>query len=168
MRSRLSWLTFGIVPLAGMLVCSMAQSGCRGEGGEEQAAAKASAATREARPAGQDVIAMLGGLRVGSQLSGWRVSWIGAVDAQGLVRIVAERGGERMRLTVALDGGGPRPPATSGPYALYYEATERLNSASEQECKRAIDALAKQMSDVDAARPPPKGLRPLPRRSVTM
>lgn len=150
----------------------MTQSGCRGEaerGKEGKSAASASGASlaEQPQPAGPEVIAALGGLQVGSEIAGWKVSWVGSVDDQGQIRILAERGGEQMRLSVALDGDGPRPPARVGPYALYYEATERVHGASEEECKRVIEALAKRMSEVDAAAPP-TGLRPLPRRSMPL
>jgi hypothetical protein len=143
---------------------------CRDGGtkSDEGVAASSSASRVEARPASEDVRAVLGGLQVGDTVEGYEVTWIGAVREDGGVALRLEQGGRRMRLAMGLDTDDPRPPVRTEKYALYYEKTGRLDAASEEDCARVLESLAKRIRKVEQKLPTPAGMRPLPAPAATM
>ncbi|MFW5739080.1 MAG: hypothetical protein ACOC1F_01805 [Myxococcota bacterium] len=167
-----TWSVRAIIVLLASL--GLAPSACRGQ--QEKAGAQASSASARASEApspsvpdaGSDVMALLGGLEVGQSVAGYKVRWISGVGDDGVVRLGLERGGMRMRVALALDGGGPRPPVRAGKYALYYEGSRRLHSANPDDCLRVLEALAKRIGKVEASVAVPKGLGPMPLPSVTL
>jgi hypothetical protein len=75
-------------------------------------------------PAGSAELAVLAPIAPGSSFEGWKVAHISAVH-HGAIRIDLERTGERAALTIyASKAGPPPPPATVGPYAVYYSAKQ--------------------------------------------
>ena len=111
---------------------------------------------------------MLGGLQVGDTVEGYEVTWIGAVREDGGVALRLEQGGRRMRLAMGLDTEEPRPPVRTEKYALYYEDTRRLDAASQEDCARVLESLAKRIRKVEQKLPTPAGMRALPTPAATM
>jgi len=152
-------------------VVAMGPVACR-DGGTKSSEASVSASSSpsrvEARPASEDVRAVLGGLQVGDTVEGYEVTWIGAVREDGGVALRLEQGGRRMRLAMGLDTEEPRPPVRTEKYALYYEDTRRLDAASQEDCARVLESLAKRIRKVEQKLPTPAGMRALPTPAATM
>lgn len=166
MRLGLRVVGFAVL-MVGVVV--LGQVACRGtKDGDAGVGASGSAVHAAALPAGGDVRALLGGLQVGDSVEGYEVTWIGAVREDGGVALRLEQGGRRMRLAVALDTDHPRPPVRTERYALYYEDMTRLDTASEEDCVRVMEALAKRIRKVEKELPTPAGMRALPTPAATM
>lgn len=157
-----------------VLVCllGLLQSNCdRAERPRSGAATSASShVTVSSRntPGGTEEIALLDGLSVGDVLEGYLVTWIGSVREDGAMEVRLEGGGRPMRLAVALDSKEPRPPVRTSKYALYYEASGRPHAASEQDCLRVLEALAKRIRKVEEVVPTPSGMRALSPRAIQL
>ena len=74
-------------------------------------------------PAGSAELALFAPMVPGSSFEGWTIRHISAVH-EGAIRIALERNGERASLTVHASKGGPPPPVTAGPYAIYYSSRD--------------------------------------------
>lgn len=104
----------------------------------------------KAPPAGSAELALLAPVAPGSSFEGWTVRSVSKVH-EGSIRIELDRGSERATLTVHAAKGGPPPPATAGPYAVYYSA----KSATEGDrLARALAAVLSRHLDL----PVPAGL----------
>jgi hypothetical protein len=148
------------------------QSNCdrtdRSQDGTPASASNPVAASNRIEPGGAEEIALLDGLSVGDTLEGYLVTWIGSVREDGAMEVLLEGGGRPMRLAVALDSKEPRPPVRTSKYALYYEGSGRTHAASEQDCLRVLEALAKRIRKVEEVVPTPSGMRPLPPRGIEL
>lgn len=101
-------------------------------------------------PAGSAELALVAPLAPGSTFEGWTVRHVSGVH-EGRIRIELERGSERAALSIHAAKGGPTPPATAGPYAVYYSARGAVDG------EQLARALAKVLEQ-HAGQPVPAGL----------
>lgn len=112
--------------------------------------------TPRPRPAGAAERALLAPLREGSPLGDFEVKSIGAVNEQGVLRVVCAGDRAEVRLDIALlADDGPEPPAVAGRYAIFYS----LKNATPEDGERLAAALAAVLN-ANAAAPIPPGLAP--------
>lgn len=104
-------------------------------------------------PAGAEELALVAPLAKGSELGGFEIRDIHGVR-DGVMRLVCVKAQATVRLDIALAAdGGPEPPATAGPYAIYYS----LKGAFPEEGLALAQKLAKVLAAHEDA-PPPKGM----------
>ena len=119
---------------------------------EGRSAAPTGSPARPSPPpaAGSAELALVAPIAPGARFEGWMVRRVSSVHA-GAIRIELERGSERAALTIHAAKGGPSPPATAGPYAVYYSSRD---PAEGERLSRALAAVLFQHRD----RPVPAGL----------
>ncbi len=154
-----------LVSVVGLIAWAWVASGCRrtqGSGGDGGATAQSAPTERlPDKAAGEEVIALFGGLRQGDVIAGYTVEQIGAVRGDGGVPVRLSREGATMRLVVTLapEGEDPRPPARTDRYAVYYESGHDGVSAREQDCQRAAEELAERIRAQEGTVPVPAGMK---------
>lgn len=101
-------------------------------------------------------LALLAPLGPGATLGDFEVTEVLPIGDAGTLRVVCARDGVGVALDVALaDKDGPRPPASTGRYAIFYA----LRGASQEEGERLALALAAFLEH-NAAAPIPPGMGP--------
>ena len=108
-------------------------------------------------PAGPVELSIFAPIVVGSTSKGWKIEAISAVhEGHIAVRFVEEKGRGVVDLFVAANtDDGAMPPATAGPYAIYYSARRALPEEGDRLANVVARAIAK-----NAAAPVPPGLAP--------
>jgi hypothetical protein len=108
-------------------------------------------------PAGPTELAIFAPIAVGSTSKGWKIEAISAVHEGVItVRFVEEKGRGVVDLFVAASSDeGPTPPATTGPYAIFYSARRALPEDGD----RLAGVLARAIEKNKSA-PVPAGLTP--------
>jgi hypothetical protein len=115
--------------------------------------ASATASSAPPRPAGPAELALVAPLAPGSDLIGFTVREIRAVE-RGRLRVVCVKDKAVVRLDVALlDPDGALPPASAGRYAVFYS----LRGAAPEDGDRLSRKLAR-ILEAHAAAPPPPGM----------
>lgn len=150
------------------LIAMIFAAGCSKEEQRDPKADTSATPPAQPAPAGADVLALLGGVKVGDEVEGYVVTWIGAVASDGAIRVLLEQGGRRMRLVVALYSEEPNPPVRTEKYALYYESLDHRQAAGEDDCKRVLEQLAKKIRRVEDDVPAPSGMRVRPGHAMPM
>lgn len=120
----------------------------------------AASSTSPPTPAGPDVLALLDHLAPGQPLGPTEVV---AVEAprQGRIAVQVRLGDARGQLDVALRGPGPRPPASSQKYAVFYASPRPdLTPVPPASLAAACEALASRLRIREDATPTPAGLAP--------
>jgi hypothetical protein len=108
-------------------------------------------------PAGPTELAIFAPIIVGSTSKGWKIEAISAVHEGVItVRFIEEKGRGVIDLYVAANTDeGPTPPATTGPYAIFYSARRALPEDGD----RLAGVLARAIEKNKTA-PVPPGLAP--------
>ncbi len=108
-------------------------------------------------PAGPIELAIFAPIVVGSTSKGWKIEAISAVHEGVItVRFVEEKGRGVVDLFIAASTDeGPTPPATTGPYAIFYSARRALPEDGD----RLAGVLARAIEKNKSA-PVPPGLAP--------
>ncbi|MEP7123743.1 MAG: hypothetical protein ABJE95_22635 [Byssovorax sp.] len=108
-------------------------------------------------PAGAAELAIFAPIVVGSTSKGWKIEAISAVHGGAItVRFVEEKGRGVVDLFVtATSDEGPTPPATTGPYAIFYSARRALPEDGDRLAGVLSRAIEKNKST-----PVPPGLTP--------
>ena len=101
--------------------------------------------------------ALVAPLREGAPLDGFTIEQIHPLE-QGLLNIDFLRGSERVRLSISLArADSPFPPASTGPYAIYYSGREAASESGAQLARALAEVVGKNL----AVSPPP-GLSAFP------
>lgn len=113
-------------------------------------------------------MAVVAPLAKGSSLGGWEVARIEGTDDRGAMRVVCAKDRAAVRLYIALaapsagdkdvsddKSKSPEPPATAGPYAIFYS----LKDAAPEDGERLAIELAA-VIEKNRAAPPPPGMTP--------
>jgi hypothetical protein len=110
-----------------------------------------------APPAGPTELAILAPIAVGSTSKGWKIESISAVHEGAIeVRFVEEKGRGIVDLYIASNtDDGVTPPATAGPYAIFYSARRALPEDGDRLANVLARAIAK-----NPTAPVPPGLAP--------
>ena len=108
-------------------------------------------------PAGPIELAIFAPIVVGSTSKGWKIEAISAVHEGAItVRFIEEKGRGVVDLFIAASTDeGPTPPATTGPYAIFYSARRALP----EDGGRLAGVLARAIEKNKSA-PVPPGLAP--------
>lgn len=139
---------------------SIAIGACRDEPRSTASGAASARATSSATvtrppppPPSAEELALIAPLTKGAEIGDFVLRDVRGVE-DGVMRLVCAKGDATVRLDVALASDeGPTPPATAGPYAIYYS----IKGATPEDGDRLAKKLAAVLSKHDGA-PPPKGM----------
>jgi hypothetical protein len=118
----------------------------------------------ENKPGADAESAFLDGLKVGDELMGFRVAFVGAPREDGLMPIEFEQNGNFAMIVVGLITTDPLPPATTSKYAVYFERVHDKPQAKPEQASRLTEAVAARIRKVEETQPAPSGLK-APRKS---
>lgn len=144
-----------------VLVLTFAMSGCSNGSSSSDAkplpsssgSTPSNPAPTPARAAGQDELALVAPLVVGSSLEGYEVTEIQAIH-RGALNVLCRKERSTVRLWISLASEkGPEPAAKADKYAVFYAAS-RMDPAEAERLSKALAEIVGKHADV----PVPKGM----------
>lgn len=119
-------------------------------------------------PGGGVETAFLDGMKVGDEVAGFRVAFVGAPRDDGLMLIEFEQNGTFARIVVGLLSAEPLPPAATAKYAVYFERVHDKQQATPEQASRLADAVASRIRKGEEKVPAPSGLKAMKKAGKPM
>ncbi|MBI5537343.1 MAG: hypothetical protein HY898_31765 [Deltaproteobacteria bacterium] len=112
-------------------------------------------------PAGNDVTALLGGLKAGDKLRGITVAAVGVIDKNGHIPIVFEKDGFATLILVSDKTKAPPPLVETEKYGVFYQKFDGMPIIPAAEVKPLLYEIAERLRQNESAISLPGVLRPM-------
>lgn len=117
-------------------------------------------ATADDIPASERTFALLAELRPGKQAGPFVITSISEPCDDGSIHILATRGEQRVLYELRSFAPKPSPPASAGPYGIYYREPRGRGAPTIDEVMQGAQSIAAHLERLSPSSPLPEGLRP--------